>query len=272
MRYETIRNATLPKIGFGTGRLGGAMWANRWRDSHWLAAVRSALEAGYSHLDTAEMYALGYSEELIRRAIRETGTQRENLFITSKVWPNHLSYKNVLGACEGSLRRLGTDYLDLYLIHWPNPFLPLSETFRALNQLVREGKVRHIGVSNFNLKRLKEAQALSASPLLTNQVPYSIHTRTYVRNGVIEHCQQNDILVTAYTPVEHGRVRSDGVIRSIAEARHVTPHQVALAWLVAQPRVITIPMSFNPKHQKENLAAAEIELSQSEIEQLNQRA
>ena len=272
MRYETIRNATLPKIGFGTGRLGGTMWANRWRDSHWLAAVRSALEAGYSHLDTAEMYALGYSEELIRRAIRETGTQRESLFITSKVWPNHLSYKNVLRACEGSLRRLGTDYLDLYLIHWPNPFLPLSETFRALNQLVREGKVRHIGVSNFNLKRLKEAQALSASPLLTNQVPYSIHTRTYVRNGVIEHCQQNDILVTAYTPVEHGRVRSDGVIRSIAEARHVTPHQVALAWLVAQPRVITIPMSFNPKHQRENLAAAEIELSKTEMEQLDRLA
>ena len=265
MRYETIHNATLPKIGFGTGRLGGAMWANRWRDSHWLAAVRSALEAGYSHLDTAEMYALGYSEELIRRAIHETGTKRENLFLTSKFWPNHLSYKNVLHACEGSLRRLGTGYLDLYLIHWPNPFLPLSETFRALNQLVREGKVRNVGVSNFNLTRLKEAQSQCETPLLTNQVPYSITARAYVRNGVLEHCQQNDILVTAYSPVRFGGMRTPQSLKDIAEAHHVTPHQIALAWLIAQPRVITIPMSFNPQHQKENLDAVEIELSNAEM-------
>lgn len=269
MKYETLHNTTLTKIGFGTGRLGGAMWANHWRDSHWLASVRSALEAGYSHLDTAEMYALGYSEELIRRAIRETNTKREDLFLTSKVWPNHLSYKNVLRACEGSLRRLGTDYLDLYLIHWPNPFLPLSETFRALNQLVREGKVRHIGVSNFGLTRLKQAQSLCATPLLTNQVPYSVHVRTYARNGVIEYCQQNDIFVTAYSPVRFGAMRTPQVPKSIADVHHVTMHQVALAWLIAQPRVIAIPMSFNPKHQKENLAAAEIELTQDDMERLS---
>ena len=269
MKTETVRNVTLPKIGFGTGRLGGTMFPNRWRDSHWLAAVRSALEAGYSHLDTAEFYSLGYSEELIRRAIQETGTKHEDIFITSKVWPNHLSYKNVLRACEGSLRRLGTDYIDLYLIHWPNPFLPLSETFLALNQLVRDGKVRHVGVSNFNLHRIKEAQALCESPLLTNQVPYSVQTRTYINNGVIEYCQKNDILVTAYTPVEHGHLGAGKVIRSIADAHHVTPHQIALAWLIAQPRVITIPMSFNPQHQKENLAAMEIELSKEEMGRLS---
>ena len=272
MKTETIREITLPKIGFGTGRLGGTMFPNRRRDSHWLAAVRSALEAGYSHIDTAEFYSLGYSEELIGRAIRETGTKREDLFITSKVWPNHLSYKNVLRACAGSLRRLGTDYLDLYLIHWPNPFLPMNETFRALNQLVREGKVRNIGVSNFNLQRLKEAQSLCETPLLTNQIPYSVQTRTYLKNGVIEYCQQNEVLVTAYTPVEHGRIGADKVVRSIADAHQITPHQVALAWLIAQPRVITIPMSFNPKHQTENLEAADIELSKTEIEQLNQLA
>jgi diketogulonate reductase-like aldo/keto reductase len=272
MKTETVQNVTIPKIGFGTGRLGGAMWANPARDSYWLGAVRSALEAGYSHLDTAEMYALGYSEELIGRAIRETGTKRESLFLTSKVWPNHLSYKNVLRACEGSLRRLGTDYLDLYLIHWPNPFLPLSETFRALNQLVRDGKVRHVGVSNFNLKRLKEAQALSTTPLLTNQIPYSIYTRAYVRNSVVPYCQQNDILITAYSPVRFGFARMPDALKKIAEAHGASTHQFALAWLIAQPRVVTIPMSFNPKHQKENLASAEIELSQSEIEQLDQLA
>jgi diketogulonate reductase-like aldo/keto reductase len=269
MKTETVHNVTLPKIGFGTGRLGGTMWANRWRDSHWLAAVRSALEAGYSHLDTAEMYALGYSEELIRRAIRDTGTKRENLFITTKVWPNHLSYKNVLRACEGSLRRLGTDYLDLFLIHWPNPFLPLSETFRALNQLVREGKVHHVGVSNFNLQQLKEAQSLCVTPLLTNQIPYNLYTRTYIRNGVIEYCQRNDILVTAYSPVRFGVMRTPKLVKDIADAHHVTPHQIALAWLIAQPRVIAIPMSFNPKHQKENLASMAIELTTAEIQKLD---
>jgi len=269
MRYETVHDVTIPKIGYGTGRLGGAMWANRCRDSHWLAAVRSALEVGYSHLDTAEMYALGYSEELIRRAIHETNTKRESLFITTKVWPNHLSYKNVLRACEGSLRRLGTDYLDLYLIHWPNLFLPLSETFRALNHLLREGKVRHVGVSNFNLARLEEAQSLCETPLLTNQIPYNLYTRTYVRNGVIAYCQKNDILVTAYSPVRFGAMRTPKPLKDIADTHHVTPQQVALAWLVAQPRVITIPMSFNPKHQKENLEAAKIELTKEEMSRLS---
>jgi diketogulonate reductase-like aldo/keto reductase len=269
MKTETIHTVTLPKIGIGTGRLGGTMWANRWRDSHWLAAVRSALGAGYSHIDTAEMYALGYSEELIRRAIQETGTKREKIFLTSKVWPNHLSYTSVLRACENSLRRLGTDYLDLYLIHWPNPLIPLSETFRALNQLVRDGKIRHIGVSNFNLPRLKEAQALSATPLLANQVPYSLFTRTYVRNGVLEYCQKNDILFTAYSPVRFGFAGLPDALKKIANAHGASTHQIALAWLIAQPRVITIPMSFNPAHQKQNLQAAEIELTKAEIDQLN---
>jgi diketogulonate reductase-like aldo/keto reductase len=269
MKTEALRNLTLPKIGLGTGRLGGTLLPIRARDAHWLAAIRSALELGYTHIDTAEFYSLGYSEELIGRALRETNTKRADVFITSKVWPNHLRYDKVLRACGNSLRRLNTDYLDLYLIHWPNRFVPLRDTFRALNQLVRDGKVRHIGVSNFNLQQLKEAQSLAETPLLANQVPYSLFERTYARNGVLEFCQQNDILLTAYTPISHGQVRAAPVLKSIAEAHHASLHQIALAWLVAQTRVIAIPMSFNPQHQKENLAAADIELSKAEVEQLD---
>jgi diketogulonate reductase-like aldo/keto reductase len=269
MRYENIHNITLPKIGLGTGRLGGTLIPNRLRYAHWLSTARSALELGYAHFDTAEFYSLGYSEELIGRAIRETGTKRESIFITSKVWPNHLRYDKVLRACENSLRRLGTDYLDLYLVHWPNQHIPLRETFRALNQLVKNGKVRHIGVSNFNLGQLKEAQSLAESPLLANQVPYSLFVRTYTQNGVLEYCQQNDILLTAYTPISHGNVRATPVLRSIADAHHATVHQIALAWLITQARVIAIPMSFNPNHQRENLLAADIELSKTEMEQLD---
>jgi diketogulonate reductase-like aldo/keto reductase len=265
MKTETIHNVTLPKIGFGTGRLGGTLLPSRWRDAHWLAAIRSALELGYTHIDTAEFYSLGYSEELIGRALRETDTKRADVFITSKVWPNHLRHDKVLRACENSLRRLGTDYLDLYLVHWPNPSVPLAETFRALNQLVRDGKVRHVGVSNFKLSLLKEAQSLSETPIFANQVPYSITNRTYAQNGVIDYCQKNDIFVTAYTPIDHGRVRGTDVIQSVAEMHQATPHQVALAWLIAQPRVLAIPMSFSSKHQKENLQAAEIELSEEEM-------
>jgi diketogulonate reductase-like aldo/keto reductase len=269
MRTESLPSLTLPKIGFGTARLGGLILPFPWRDAAYMSALRSAIELGYTHFDTAELYALGHAEELIGRALRESGTKRENVFITSKVFSNHLRYQSVLRACERSLRHLGMDYIDLYLIHWPNASVPLAETFRALNQLAREGKIRHIGVSNFKVAQLKEVQSLSETPLITNQVPYSLFDRAYARNGVLEHCQRNDILLTAYTPIGHRRISPPPAIRSIANAHHVSTYQIALAWLVNQARVITIPMSFNPQHQKENLAAAEIELSKTEMGQLD---
>ncbi len=270
MNFETIRNLTLPKIGFGTWKIGGESSANRARDAHSLAALRSALELGYTHFDTAEMYAGGHAEELLGQAMRESTIKREALFITSKVLPSNLKYEQVLRACEGSLRRLGMEYLDLYLIHWPSAGMRLDDTFRALNQLVSDGRVRHLGVSNFDLKLLKQSMALSETPLLTSQVSYSLADRSYARNGVLEYCQTNDILLTAYSPVEEGNLKVTSNLEAIAKAHRATPYQIALAWLVAQPRVITIPMSANPKHQAENLAAAEIVLSQAEMEQLDQ--
>ena len=277
MQYEITNNTHVPKIGFGTAQLGGRLFANRSRDAFYLSALRSALELGYVHFDTADSYASGHSEELIGRAVKETNTKRENLFITTKVWPTRLTYEKVLRACENSLRRLQTEYIDLYLVHWPNPFVPLKETFRALNDLVNDGKVKHLGVSNFNVKLLKEAQSLSETPILADQVPYSLSARSYAKNGLLEYCQRKDILVTAYTPISHGRIAANQTLQSIADAHygsvvpnhHATPHQIALAWLVNQPRVIAIPMSINPGHQKENLEAADIRLTPSEMEQLN---
>lgn len=269
MKYETIHNVTLPKIGFGTWKIGGGSRPDPKLDSVSLAALRAALEVGYTHFDTAETYANGHAEELLGRAIREMGVRREALFITSKVQPAHLEYEQVLKSCEVSLDRLGTDYLDLYLIHWPQAGGKYEETFRALNKLVRDGRVKHLGVSNFNLKLLKQSQSLSETPIVTNQVPYSLSDRSYVKNGVIEYCQQNDILVTAYSPVDEGRLKANQVLRSAAEAHHATIYQIALAWLVMQPRVITIPMSANPQHIRENFEAAEIELTSEEIEQLS---
>jgi len=270
MRCETLHNLQIPKIGFGTWSFGGTTTADHSSDAESLSALRSALDLGYVHFDTAESYSAGHSEELLGQAVRQSGIPREKLFITTKVSPEHLQFDDVLRSCEGSLRRLGMDYVDLYLIHWPRVGMKLPETFRALNRLVREGKVRHIGVSNFNLKQLSQSVALCATPLLTNQVSYSIPDRSIVKNGVLEYCQRNDVLVTAYSPVKRRNIKSNSALADIAASRGVSPQQIALAWLITQPRVIAIPMSHNPQHQAENLAAADILLSEAEMAQLNQ--
>ena len=268
MRFETIHNLQIPKIGLGTWQIGGRGSAEPDSDEKSLSALRSALELGYTHFDTAEGYASGHAEELLGQAVRELKVPRETLFITSKVSPDHLKYDDVLRCCENSLRRLNTQYLDLYLIHWPKPGMKLAETFRALNRLVQDGKVRHLGVSNFNLKLLKQSAALCETPLFTDQVSYSIPDRTCVQNGVLAYCQENDILLTAYSPVKRRNIASNKILHAIAQERGATPQQIALAWLTTQPRVITIPMSFNPQHQAENLHAADLVLSAAEMTRL----
>jgi diketogulonate reductase-like aldo/keto reductase len=270
LKYETLfNNQRIPKIGFGTWRIGGGSFADHSLDKSSLSALRSAIELGYTHFDTAEMYAGGHSEDLLGRAIRESGVKRDNLFITSKVTPAHLQFDDALRACESSLRRLEMDYLDLYLIHWPSHTIQLEESFRALNQLVTHGKVKHLGVSNFNLAQLKKSQALAETPIVSNQVPYSLSDRSYVKNGVLEYCQVNNILLTAYSPVDEGRMKVDAALQAVASAHQANPYQIALAWLVNQPKVITIPMSFNAQHQAENLKAADIELTEAEMEYLS---
>ncbi len=265
MRYETLQNVTLPKIGFGTWRIGGEASSDPTLDARSLAALRSALELGYTHYDTAEAYAAGHAEELLGQAIHSSGLSRADLFITSKVSPEHLGSADVLRSCANSLRRLEMDYLDLYLIHWPGRGTPLADTFRAFNQLVKEGWVRHLGVSNFNLKLLQEAVALSETPLFTNQVSYSLPDRTSVENGVLAYCQAHDILLTAYSPVKRRFISSNKPLQELADRRGLTSQQVALAWLVRQPRVIAIPMSFNPQHQAENLVAADLVFTEEEL-------
>ncbi|MBX3053409.1 MAG: aldo/keto reductase [Caldilineaceae bacterium] len=266
MKYETLPGgATVPKIGFGCWKIGGEKHPDPSLDDWSLAALRSALELGYTHFDTAEVYAGGHSEKLTGQAVRESGIDREQLLITSKVAPAHLGYQSVLDACAGSLRRLQMDYLDIYLIHWPKTDMPLEDTFRAFNQLVDEGKVRHVGVSNFSVEQLRWAQALSATPIITNQVPYSLGERSYVKNGMLAYCQENDILLTAYSPVKEGGVNVSPELQAVARAHNATVQQIALAWLVQQKRVITIPMSGNPAHQADNLAAGEIVLSEAEM-------
>ena len=269
MLNEPLLTGTpIPKIGFGTWNVGGGMSPDYSQDSRGIAALRSALETGYPHFDTAEKYANGHTEELIARAVQESGTPRESLFFTSKVWTNHLPHREVIKACENSLRRLQTEYLDLYLIHWPGN-VPLEDTFLGLNDLTRRGLVRAIGVSNFDLSLLRRAQTLSETPIVNNQVPYSLHHREFAKNGVLAYCQENGIVFTAYTPVEKGRVANDTTLQALARKHGATPTQIALAWLIHQPRVITIPMSHNPAHIAENFHAGDVKLDEGDMAQLN---
>ncbi len=269
MQYETIHDLSIPKIGFGTWSIGGQSNPDPSLDADSMAALHAAIECGYIHFDTAESYADGHSEELVGRALYESGLARESFFITTKVSPEHFGYANLLSSCEKSLQRLKMDYIDLYLLHWPRVAMNLEEIFRAMNKLVRDGKVRHVGVSNFKMETLKKSWKFSDAPILTDQIPYSVPDKRYIKNGTIEYCQQNDILVTAYSPVKFRRINADKNLNAIAKAHSATTHQIALAWLVNQPRVITIPMSFNPKHIKENFDAADIELTAAEMDQLN---
>ena len=266
MNYETLFDGTkIPKIGLGTWTMGGRHRPNPSEDDRALNALRAAFEMWYTHIDTAEMYANGHTEELVGRALRDFN--RADFFITTKVRPPKLRYADTLDSIDGSLRCLGVDTIDLFLVHWRDS-TPLGETFRALNEAVRAGKIRYVGVSNFDVSEMEESQKLSETPIVTNQVPYSVTTRDYVRNGVVEYCQANDILVTAYSPVEEGGLDVVGELSSIADAHGATPYQIALAWLVQQPKVITIPMSHSPKHLRENLASAEITLTDEEMDRL----
>jgi diketogulonate reductase-like aldo/keto reductase len=257
----------IPTIGLGTWQIGGRMTPDTTQDAQILRVFQDALDLGYRHFDTAEMYGGGHTETLLGQAL--SGFPRQELFLTSKVWQDNLRQAEVRRACEGSLQRLGTEYLDLYLIHWPNPSVPLEDTFAGLNALVAEGLVRRLGVSNFDLPLLRRAVALSETPLANLQAPYSLHNRQHVENGALAFCQENGILFTAYTPVERGRVASDPLVVDIASSMGATPIQVALAWLVQQPQVITIPMSKNLQHLRENLAASRIELSPADRQRLD---
>jgi diketogulonate reductase-like aldo/keto reductase len=248
--------------------MGGGMWPDTSQDEAVKKALHTAIEIGYTHIDTAESYGRGHTEELVGEVL--AGYRREDFLITTKVSPEHLHYRELLRSLEGSLSRLRMDYVDLYLIHWPNERIPLEETFEALNRAVQAGQVRHLGVSNFDLRLLRQAQRFSNTPIITNQVPYSLREREYQDNGVLSYCQENGILLTAYSPLKGGVLR-DPEVRRVAGRIGATPAQVALAWLARQPNVITIPKSADEKHLRENFAAGELEIPDEELASLDRR-
>lgn len=251
----------IPVFGLGTWRMG----EHADRFDHEVGVLRTGLEMGITMLDTAEMYGEGGAEEVIGAAIRG---RRDGLYLVSKFYPHNASYGGVIDACERSLRRMGCDYIDLYLLHWPGS-VPMPQTFDALNELQRQGKIRDFGVSNFNLDNLRDVPAEDQGRLGCNQVFYNLAHRE-VEWEVAAWCRERGVPIMAYSPLDQGGglLQSPAVLE--AAARHdSSPAQIALAWLLQRPGTVVIPKSSRPERIRENLDALEIELDSEDLAALD---
>ena len=232
-------------------------------------ALRRGIELGMVHVDTAEMYGDGGAERLVGEAIR--GLPREQLFLVSKVLPSNASYEGTLRACEASLRRLGSEYLDCYLLHWRGG-VPLGETMRALETLVRQGKIRALGVSNFEVDDLEEARAaLEREPIACNQVLYHLGERT-VEDHELPYCREHRIALVAYTPFGRGdwaARRGAQTLEQVARKHGATARQVILAFLTRDPDAFTIPKASTLAHVEENAGAGDLRLDDDDIEAID---
>ncbi len=240
----------IPALGLGTWQLKGRQCTE---------TVQLALQLGYRHIDTAEIYA---NQREIGAAIKDFN--REELFIVSKVWSTNLRYNDVLQACEKTLQELGTDYLDLYLIHWPNKKVPVQETLRAMQQLKQDGKIRAIGVSNFTILDLHEAEQTGAV-IATNQI--EMHPLLQQKN-LGHYCSIKKIPITAYSPIARGAVLKNETILKVAAVHGKTAAQVSLKWLL-QKGTIVIPKASGREHLQENLDIFDWQLSKEEIEEID---
>ncbi len=225
IEYSTLGGARIPLLGLGTWQMGGKIERSTAHDKEEIEALKTGIQLGLTHIDTAELYGEGHAEELVAEAIKQSKVSRKDLFITSKVMQQHLHYDDVLSACKKSLERLKTDYLDLYLVHFPNSQIPITETMRAMNYLVDAKMVRMIGVSNFSVADLQEAQKYSKHKLVANQIEYSLLARDagkYMKNmesEIIPYCDQHSIKVVAWRPLAYGALAKEGfpVLDSLAK-------------------------------------------------------
>jgi 2,5-diketo-D-gluconate reductase B len=250
METETtieVQGVRVPALGFGTWQITGD-------DAE--EAVRDALEIGYRQIDTARMYE---NEREVGRGIAASGVPREDIWVTSKVWLGDAAADHVVAAGEESVRALGTGYVDLYLLHWPNADVPIASTVEGMRQLKAAGLIRHFGVSNFPAGLL--AKALERGAVFCDQVEYH---PLLDQSRLLALAAEHDVLVTAYSPLAHGKVLEDETLRRIGEAHGKTAGQVALRWLLDQPRVSPIPKASSHERRVENFEVFDFTLSDAE--------
>jgi diketogulonate reductase-like aldo/keto reductase len=253
--------AAIPVLGMGTWHLG----SGRHPADVEIAALRAGLDLGMTLIDTAELYGDGASERLVGRAI---DGRRDEVFLVSKVLPGNATFDGTIAACEASLRRLGTDRLDLYLLHWRGS-VPIEETVGAFAELKRAGLVRHWGVSNLGITEMSELVELAGGPAVeADQVLYNL-TRRGIEWSLLPWCQRNGIPIMAYTPIDQGRILGHPVLREIALRQGGTPAQVALAWVISHAGICAIPEAGTPEHVRENFEALGIVLDQGDLMELD---
>lgn len=251
----------IPVLGMGTWQMG----ENAKHRQSEIDALRHGLDLGLSLIDTAEMYGEGGAEEVISQAI---ASRRASVFLVSKVYPHNASKQGAIAACERSLKRLKTDYLDLYLLHWRGS-ISLAETLEAFQALQQAGKIRSYGVSNFDVEDMKEVSQLKAgNAIATNQVLYNLMRRG-IEWDLLPWCREHRIPIMAYSPIEQGRLLNNGTLNTLARQRGVTAAQIALAWVLHQENVIAIPKSSLIDHIEQNFAALNLKLSADELAALD---
>jgi 2,5-diketo-D-gluconate reductase B len=252
MEYQMIKGKKVPSLGLGTYRLTGEACER---------AVERGLSLGYRHLDTAQMYG---NEAEVGRGIRGSGVDRGEIFVTTKVWPSDFAHERVIRKTRESLEKLGTDYVDLLLMHWPGDGVPLGETLGAMRELQEAGDVLYIGVSNFSPSLVEEATG--HAEIFCNQVQYHPYRD---QNALLDQAQELDYLLTAYTPLSRGGVQDDATLEEIGEAHGKSATQVALRWLVQQDKVSAIPKATSEEHLGENLDVFDFELSEEEMDRIS---
>jgi diketogulonate reductase-like aldo/keto reductase len=260
---ETLPQVTLPSgeqvpaFGQGTWHMG----EDRRRAAEEAAALRLGIELGMTLIDTAEMYGNGRAEEIVAEAARG---ERDRLFIVSKVLPYNASQKGVIEACERSLKRLKTDRIDLYLLHWRGA-VPLADTLAGFARLQRDGKIRHHGVSNFDLNDMKEWVGLAGGETVAaNQILYNL-TRRGPEFELIPWCRERGIAIMAYTPLGQGRMLQDKALAEVAARHGASPAQVALAWLLRRDGMMVIPKATQPEHVRDNRGAPDLRLTADDL-------
>jgi diketogulonate reductase-like aldo/keto reductase len=251
----------IPVLGQGTWGMG----ENAGNKKDEVAALRLGLDLGVTLIDTAEMYANGGAEKVVAEAI---AGRRDEVFLVSKVLPSHATRKGTITACEQSLRRLQTDHLDLYLLHWRSS-TRLEETLEAFTTLMSTGKIRYWGVSNLDLSDMQElVKTTGGASVATDQLLYNL-TRRGIEYDLLPWCRQRNLPIMAYSPVEQGRMLTHSELQKIATERGATPAQIALAWLLQQDGIIVIPKASTQSHVRENRAALDLHLSKEDLAALD---
>ena len=258
--HEISPGVKIPVLGLGTWGMGGRQIEDHRWDEENVTAIRMAVELGLTHIDTAEYYGAGHTEELVGEAVDPY--PRDSIFITTKVWHTHLRYSDLMESMRKSLKRLNLDYVDLYLVHWPNPDVPLRETMEAMESCIEEGYTRFIGVSNFGWSLMREAQShLEDHALVANQVEYSLIDQK-PKMDLLPRMQAENRTLIAYRPLGRGILAKPGnkALDEVAEKYEKSHAQVALNWLISQDNVVAIPKSSNPVHLLDIVGAVGWEL------------